>query len=228
MPTTRTGLAVLTLLAVAGLSAGCRGSGSAGTGSAATGSAATGSPSSNRPGAAASSAPSPSLGDLTPGLDTYTDRGDGCAQAISAIGYLDESLRPLGQEPYQEFDDSVRSKLSAVSGTLALEADDWPNVAIHRQAEVVRPLATRAAAITPDDPASQRTRVRTLLRYRIEAARLLRDGVGEARFVFLYRNPAPPRPAPTKASASPTGAPAPTRAGIKLPSSPATERPTSP
>jgi hypothetical protein len=96
------------------------------------------------------------------GLDHYTDTGDGCEQAISAIAYADDQLRALGQEPYQEFDDAVRSRLAAVAGTLALEAKDWP---------ASDPLKNRSQA--PN-------RVRTLLRYRIEAGRLIlacRDAV---------------------------------------------------
>ena len=106
----------------------------------------------------------------TDSLAHYTDTGDACAQAISAIAYADDSLLALGQEPYQTFDDLVRSKLAAVAGTLALEADDWPSPAIYRQAKVVQPLAQAAGARAPaKDPA----RIRTLLTYRMEAAKLI-------------------------------------------------------
>jgi hypothetical protein len=106
----------------------------------------------------------------TDSLAHYTDPGDACAQAISAIAYADDSLLALGQEPYQDFDDLVRSKLAAVAGTLSLEADDWPSPAIHQQAKVVQPLAQAAGARAPaKDPA----RIRALLTYRMEAAKLI-------------------------------------------------------
>jgi hypothetical protein len=197
MRTNRAGIAVLALVAVAGIGAGCSGSGTA-SGPGATGSPS--SPASRLAGSPAASATGSALSPsdtLLPNLDTYTDRGDGCAQAISAIGYADESLRPLGQEPYQEFDDLVRSKLSAVSGTLALEADDFPNRAVARQAQVVQILATKAAALTPDEPKAQRARVRALLRYRIEAAEL----------VLLCRDADPPEPPDAGSAPSPMGGP---------------------
>ena len=109
-------------------------------------------------------------------LEDYTDRGDACPQAVSAIGYADDALRPLGQEPYQEFDDAVRSRLSAVEGTLSLEARDWPDRETAEQARRVQALAADAASDT-DGP----QRERALLEYRIEAARLVlacRDATG--------------------------------------------------
>src|SRR5689334_1950264 len=110
----------------------------------------------------------------SPGLESYTDPGDACAQAISAISYADDQLRPLGQEPYQEFDDVVRSRLAAVAGTLALEAKDWPDEPVHRQAEIVQPLAQAAAARLPNQsPTAKAARINALLRYRIEAATLI-------------------------------------------------------
>ena len=110
----------------------------------------------------------------SPGLESYTDPGDGCAQAISAIAYADDSLRPLGQEPYQEFDDVVRSRLAAVDGTLALEAKDWPDEPVHQQAKLVQPLAQAAAAPLPSPSATETSkRANLLLRYRIEAGKLI-------------------------------------------------------
>jgi hypothetical protein len=133
----------LLIVAAAALSTGCGGSSSA----------------------AAKVTPTP-----TDSLAHYTDTGDACAQAISAIAYADDSLLALGQEPYQDFDDLVRSKLAAVAGTLSLEADDWPSPRIYQQAKVVQPLAQAAGARAPDkDPA----RIRTLLTYRMEAAKLI-------------------------------------------------------
>ncbi len=111
-----------------------------------------------------------------PGLESYTDRGDGCAQAVSAISYADDVLKPLGQEEYQDFDDAVRSRLAAVAGTLALEARDWPGPEVADQARVLQPLAERASA---REDAGQRPRA--LLAYRVEAARLVllcRDTAG--------------------------------------------------
>ncbi|HST84141.1 MAG TPA: hypothetical protein VLL08_20570 [Kineosporiaceae bacterium] len=119
------------------------------------------------------------------GLESYTDTGDGCAQAISAISYADDALRALGQEPYQEFDDVVRSRLAAVAGTLALEAKDWPDEPVHRQAEIVQPLAQAAAARLPNQTATAKAaRINALLRYRIEAATL----------ILVCRDAAPPTP----------------------------------
>lgn len=106
--------------------------------------------------------------DAGTGLESYTDPGDACPQAVSAIAYADDVLKPVGQEDYQVFDDAVRSRLSAVGGTLALEARDWPDAATARQAEVVQPLAERAGA-REGGPA----RARVLLEYRVEAARLV-------------------------------------------------------
>lgn len=101
-------------------------------------------------------------------LESYTDPGDGCQQAISAITYADDVLKPLGQEPYQVFDDEVRSKIAAVEGTLALEAHDWPSTRIHRQADAVEHLAAEAKS-KQDTP----RRERALLQYRAEAAELV-------------------------------------------------------
>jgi hypothetical protein len=107
-------------------------------------------------------------------LDNYTDRGDGCAQAISAISYADDVLKPLGQEPYQKFDDLVRSRLDAVAGTLALEAKDWPDEPVHRQAQIVQPLAEAAGArLTDESAAAKASRATVLLRYRIAAGTLI-------------------------------------------------------
>ena len=121
-----------------------------------------------------STAGTPVPNSTSPGLESYTDRGDACNQAISAIGYADDVLRPLGQEPYQEFDDAVRSRLAAVAGTLSLEAKDWPDESVHRQADIVQPLAQAAADRLPDQSAaSKAARINTLLRYRIEAGTLI-------------------------------------------------------
>jgi hypothetical protein len=131
------------------------------------------------------SAATPTASATSPGLESYTDAGDACPQAISAISYADDSLRPLGQEPYQEFDDVVRSRLAAVAGTLALEAKDWPDEPVHRQAELVQPLAQAAAAQLPNQSAAAKAaRINALLRYRIEAATL----------ILVCRDATPPSP----------------------------------
>lgn len=112
------------------------------------------------------------------GLESYTDPGDGCQQAISAIAYADDVLEPLGQEPYQDFTDEVRSRVASVAGQLALEARDWPSRRIHRQADRVQALAEAAAVKQESD-----ARVRALLEYRGEAARLVllcRDAIDDA------------------------------------------------
>jgi hypothetical protein len=36
-------------------------------------------------------------------LESYTDRGDACPQAVSAISYADQALKPWGQERFQDF-----------------------------------------------------------------------------------------------------------------------------
>jgi hypothetical protein len=162
-------VALLALLTVGG----CSGSGSSGSPS----SSRTTRPSVSRTGASGATSPSPSfagIGSPSRGLDEYTDLGDGCPQAISAIGYADESLLPLGQEPYQKFDDLVRSKLAAVAGTLALEQKDWPDPSVHKQSLVVQKLADEAGRLIPEgDPAARTARIQTLLTYRIEAGRLI-------------------------------------------------------
>jgi hypothetical protein len=110
-------------------------------------------------------------------LESYTDRGDACQQAVSAISYADDVLKPLGQEHFQDFNEEVRSKIAAVAGTLALEAHDWPSGEIHRQADAVQELAERAKS---PDPSSGRERA--LLEYRAEAAKLVlmcEDATGE-------------------------------------------------
>ena len=103
------------------------------------------------------------------GLATYTDQGDGCRQVVSAISYADARLKPLGQEPYQQFTAVVRSAVAAVDGTQSLEERDLPNRAILEQAELTGRYAIRAmAAGVP-----RRDRVRLLREYRREAADLV-------------------------------------------------------
>ena len=97
---------------------------------------------------------------LSDELGHYTDAGDGCQQAVSAIAYADSSLRAAGQEQHQEFDDAVRSNLAAVSGTIALEVRDFPSERTVKQARRVADLA--------EDTAAFRTR-------RAERVRLLRE-----------------------------------------------------
>lgn len=104
-------------------------------------------------------------------LAQYTDEGDGCEQAVSAIGYADDLLLVLGQEDHQEFDAAVRSRLAAVAGTIALEVDDFPDGGTREQAERVGELADRAQA-SEDANAEQ---VLALREYRREAAQLVID-----------------------------------------------------
>jgi hypothetical protein len=113
------------------------------------------------------------LGDA---LETYTDSGDGCQQAVSAIGYADDVLLVLGQEDHQKFDAAVRSRLAAVAGTISLEMEDFPNRRTTEQAGRVGQLADRAqASATPD--AEQ---ILALREYRREAAQLVIDCAGAA------------------------------------------------
>src|SRR5690349_20205620 len=122
----------------------------------------------------ASRSPSASPTTTSPGLDKYTDKGDACAQAISAISYADDTLLPLGQEAYQTFDDVVRSRLAAVAGTLSLEAKDWPDQGVYKQAQIVGPLAEAAGAqLTENTAAAKAARSKVLLRYRIAAGTLI-------------------------------------------------------
>lgn len=108
---------------------------------------------------------------LSEELSGYTDPGDGCAQVMSAISYADDSLKALGQERYQTFDDAVRSRLAAVNGTIALEVRDFPTDDVLEQARTVGEIAERtaAAATKPAD------RVGALREYRREAAQLVID-----------------------------------------------------
>lgn len=102
-------------------------------------------------------------------LSRYTDEGDGCQQVVSAIGYADTPLKNLGQEPYQEFGDVVRSKLSAVAGTVALEVRDFPSQEALEQAQRVAEVADGAARAG----VSHTRRVKLLREYRREAAALV-------------------------------------------------------
>ena len=104
-------------------------------------------------------------------LAEYTDEGDGCEQAVSAIGYADGLLRALGQEDHQEFDAAVRSRLSSVAGTIALEDKDFPDDVTQEQARRVGDLADRAQASEEPDP----EQVLALREYRREAAQLVID-----------------------------------------------------
>ena len=112
---------------------------------------------------------SPGKAPLADELDRYTDKGDGCQQVVSAVAYADEALKPAGQERYQVFDDEVRSKVAAVSGTVALEVRDFPAEQVLDQARVVADLADRAAARS----ARGERRVRLLREYRREALDLV-------------------------------------------------------
>jgi hypothetical protein len=104
-------------------------------------------------------------------LASYTDRGDGCQQVMSAIGYADDVLLVLGQEDHQKFDAAVRSRLAAVEGTISLEVEDFPSPRILLQARKVAELADRAQASEhPDDD-----QILALREYRREAAQLVID-----------------------------------------------------
>jgi hypothetical protein len=104
-------------------------------------------------------------------LAEYTDEGDGCEQAVSAIGYADGLLRALGQEDHQEFDAAVRSRLASVAGTIALEDRDFPDDVTQEQARRVGDLANRAQESEDPDP----EQVLALREYRREAAQLVID-----------------------------------------------------
>jgi hypothetical protein len=110
-------------------------------------------------------------GPLAKELSGYTDPGDGCAQVMSAISYADDSLKPLGQEHYQTFDDVVRSRLAAVDGTIALEVRDFPTDNVLKQARKVGKIADHTAAAATKGV----ERVRSLREYRREAAQLVID-----------------------------------------------------
>lgn len=106
---------------------------------------------------------------LSAELSRYTDPGDGCQQAVSAIAYADASLKAAGQERYQDWDDETRSKVATVGGTIALEVKDFPSEdALHQAREVAR-LAREAAA----KDTSAEDRVQLLREYRREAAELV-------------------------------------------------------
>jgi hypothetical protein len=90
---------------------------------------------------------------------------------MSAISYADDVLKPAGQEPYQAFDDVVRSRIAAVDGTIALEVRDFPSDDVLDQARAVGKIAVRTAAA--DTKGAER--VRALREYRREAAQLVID-----------------------------------------------------
>ena len=106
---------------------------------------------------------------LSEQLAHYTDSGDGCQQVVSAISYADTSLKPAGQERYVAWTDEVRSKISAVSGTIALEVKDFPSKQALGQAQRTARLADRTAAAGV--PTAKR--VRLLQEYRREAAQMV-------------------------------------------------------
>jgi hypothetical protein len=106
---------------------------------------------------------------LSEQLAHYTDSGDGCQQVVSAISYADTSLKPAGQERYVTWTDEVRSKISAVSGTIALEVKDFPSKQALGQAQRTARLADRTAAAGV--PTAKR--VRLLQEYRREAAEMV-------------------------------------------------------
>jgi hypothetical protein len=108
---------------------------------------------------------------LSDELGRYTDSGDGCQQAVSAIAYADNTLRAAGQEQHQEFDDAVRSNIAAVAGTIALEVRDFPSRRALAQARQVADLAEETSALATK---GQR-RVELLREYRREAAQLVID-----------------------------------------------------
>lgn len=106
---------------------------------------------------------------LSAELSRYTDSGDGCQQAVSAIAYADASLKAAGQERYQDWDDETRSKVATVGGTIALEVKDFPSEDALHQAREVAGLAREAAA----KDTSAEDRVQLLREYRREAAELV-------------------------------------------------------
>lgn len=108
-------------------------------------------------------------------LDRYTDKGDGCPQVVSAIGYADERLLAAGQERYQDFDDAVCSSIAAVAGTIALEVRDFPSEEVLDQARRVQELASRTAAAG----VTGARRVALLREYRREAMQLVIDCAAE-------------------------------------------------
>jgi hypothetical protein len=112
---------------------------------------------------------------LSDELGKYTDSGDGCQQAVSAIAYADNTLRAAGQEQHQEFDDAVRSNIAAVAGTIALEVRDFPSERTLHQAREVEELADETSAIATKGE----KRVRLLREYRREAAQLVIDCAAE-------------------------------------------------
>lgn len=106
---------------------------------------------------------------LSAELARYTDAGDGCQQAVSAIAYADASLKAAGQERYEDWDDETRSKVGTVSATIALEVRDFPSETALEQARRVARLASEAAA----QRTSGEDRVELLREYRREAAQLV-------------------------------------------------------
>ena len=112
---------------------------------------------------------------LSDELGRYTDSGDGCQQAVSAVAYADNSLRAAGQEQHQEFDDAVRSNIAAVAGTIALEVRDFPSKRTLEQARRVEDLADETSALATKG----QHRVQLLREYRREAAQLVIDCADE-------------------------------------------------
>ncbi|WP_203880488.1 hypothetical protein [Planotetraspora kaengkrachanensis] len=67
---------------------------------------------------------------------------DACARVVSAIGYLELSLLPAGQEDAQRYDGDVRGRFGYVRGTLAMYGPHLP-------ASLAGPAATIEEVGTP-------------------------------------------------------------------------------
>jgi hypothetical protein len=74
---------------------------------------------------------------------------DACTRVVSAIGYLELSLLPSGQEDAQRYDGDVRGRFGYVRGTLAMYGPHLPASLAGPVAtieEVGTPLSTAATA----------------------------------------------------------------------------------
>ncbi len=117
--------------------------------------------------------------DLSGGLPSYDEGGDGCARVVAAVSAAEPLLQPLGAEQAQAFGADVRGRLQAVADVVAASSGQWPSARVDAVASDVGVLAEAAAepATTPREELEQ---VRALLRYRTEAARLVLTCLDEA------------------------------------------------
>ncbi|WP_203970652.1 hypothetical protein [Planotetraspora silvatica] len=95
-----------------------------------------------RTGSASSTATTGSSADRAVYVTGAGPDDDACTRVVSAIGYLELSLLPAGQEDAQRYDGDVRGRFGYVRGTLAMYGPHLP-------ASLAGPAATIEEVGTP-------------------------------------------------------------------------------